>query len=73
MARRNRMPGEETEFHQPPSVVFWQVQTIQNAGLPVLQLHEVCGLRIVKRVMFRVPRLLDSRLHLEPSIYLEIL
>ena len=33
----------------------------------MFQFHEVGGFR----VMFRVSNLFDSRLHLEPSIYLE--
>ena len=37
----------------------------------MFQFHEVGGPWVRERVMFRVLSPLDSRLHLEPSIYLE--
>ena len=67
MTRRDRMPGEKSELHQPPRVLLGEIQTVQNPRLPMFQFHEVGGFR----VMFRVSNLFDSRLHLEPSIYLE--
>lgn len=61
------MAGEKTELHQTPSVVFRQIQTIQNSRFAMFQFHEVGSLSVV----FRVPNLFDIRLHVEPSIYLE--
>jgi hypothetical protein len=39
----------------------------------MLQFHEVGGPWVRERVVFRLPSLFDSHLHLEPSIYLECL
>ena len=67
MARRDRVAGEKAKFHQSPGVVLRQIQPIQDSRLPMLQFHEVSGVRVV----FCVSTLLDSGLHLEPSIHLE--
>jgi len=67
MAWGDRMPRQKPEFHQPSGVVFRQVQAIQDSRLPMLQFHEIRRFRVV----LCVPNLFDSRLHLEPSIYLE--
>ena len=61
------MTGEKSELHQPSRVILRQIQTVQDSRLPMFQFHEVGGLRVV----FREPNLFDSRLHIEPSIYLE--
>jgi hypothetical protein len=63
----DRMTRQKTEFHQPSRVFFRQVQAIQDSRLPVLQFREIRRFRVV----LCVPNLFDSRLHLEPSIYLE--
>ena len=61
------MAGEKTELHQPPGIVFRQIQTVQDSRFPMFQFHEVGGLRVV----LCVPNLFDIRLHVEPSIHLD--
>jgi len=63
------MPRQKPEFHQPPRIVFRQVQVVQDSRFPVLQFREIRRFRVV----FCVPISFDSRLHLEPSMYLEYL
>jgi len=71
MTRRDRMPRQKSEFHQPPRVILGQIQTVQNPRFPMFQFHEVGGSWIRKRVVLPVPNLFDSHLHLEPSILLD--
>jgi hypothetical protein len=33
----HRVTGDETQLHQPPGIVFGQVQTVENSGFSTLE------------------------------------